>query len=118
MILSHKKTKAFCIALFLTGFALLIFLNSFYPWFLLVIGTVLAFRSFALGKTYEACMNFGIFAALTAAIFFQKYWNIVIPIILVIAAIFEVYKAFVDETDLTPEETIEDKKHEIEEDQK
>lgn len=117
MILSHKKTRAFCIALFLTGSALLIFLNTFLPWFLLVIGTVLAFRSYALGKIYEACMNFGIFAALTAAIYFQKYWNIVIPIILIIAAIFEVYKAFVDETELSSDEIIEDKKHEIEEDQ-
>lgn len=115
MILSHKKTRAFCVALFLVGMAFLTFYQSFWPWILVVIGVVLAFRSFALGKIYEAIFNFLTFGTLTATYFLQISWSIVLPIILVVTAIFEIYKAYNDEVVLSDEEIIEDKQHELEE---
>jgi len=38
-----------------------------------------------------------------------------LPVILVIAAIYEIYKAYIDETNLSIDESIEDKNHELEE---
>jgi hypothetical protein len=115
MILSHKKTKAFSFALLFVGLAFLAFFQTFWPWILLVIGVVLGFRSFAYGKIYEAIFNFSTFAILTFTYESPFSWSIVLPIILVIAAIFEVYKAFIDETTLSTQESIEDKQHELEE---
>ena len=117
MILSHRKARAYSFTLFFSGLAILTYFNLVWPWVLLLIGIVLGLKSFFLGKVYEGLMNLFIFLGLTIGYLYKLSWGIAIPIILVIASIFEIYKSYKDEVDLTIDETIEDKKHEIEEDQ-
>ena len=115
MILSHKKTRGFCAALFLVGLAFLAYFQTFWPWILVVIGTVLGFRGIALGKIYDGIFNFSTSIILTITYEMKITWSYVLPVILVIAAIYEIYKAYIDETNLSVDESIEDKNHELEE---
>lgn len=117
MILSHRKARAYSFTLFFLGLAILTYFNFVWPWILLLIGVVLGLKSFSLGKIYEGLMNLFIFLSLTIGYLYKLSWGVAIPVILVIASIFEIYKAYKDEIELSIDETIEDKKHEFEEDQ-
>ena len=117
MILSHKKTRAFMVALFLVGLSFLAFYQTFWPWILIVVGASLGFRSIALGHYYEGVFNILTFGGLTWTYLAKISWSIVLPIVLVIAAIYEVYKAYVEEVELTERDKLEDKQHELEEEE-
>ncbi len=115
MILSHRKARAYSTAILLVGLAFLFFFESFWPWIFVVIGSSLTFRSIALGRYYEGALNAFIFSALTLTYQFNISWSLVLPIILVISALYEIYKAYFDEVYPDEIEKIEDKQHEMEE---
>ncbi|NBO23892.1 MAG: hypothetical protein EBU93_01425 [Chlamydiae bacterium] len=115
MILSHKKAKAFSYAIFLSGLALLSYLQNYWPWLLLIIGISLSAKNIFLSKYYEAVFNILTFSILTFTYFYNYSFDYVLPIILVLASLYQLYKAFSDEVEMDTAEKIKDQNQELEE---
>ncbi len=118
VFVSKKRAKALGSALFLLGFAGLFFTHQWWPAIMFVIGIPLALRQFLLGRVYDAFVTLLVFISIPILLECNIPWEIFLPSILTIAAIYILCREFLESRQVTEDEKEEDLNHEIEEDQK
>lgn len=84
---------------------------------MIVIGLPLAFRQFLLGRTYDALISLLVFVGTFVTVQFELSWQIFLPILFTLAAIYILFREFFGPDETTEEEKEEEINHEIEEDQ-
>jgi len=116
-LISNHRAKAISTALFFIGLAIVAFRGSWWPEIMLVIGIPLAIRQLLTGRLWDMGISIVVFGGV---FFFSDYnlsWNIVLPVIFIIAAIFILGREFLQGRPLTEEEQDSDLNIEIEEEE-
>ena len=93
---SYRRAKAISGSLFLIGAAILLLTDNWWPNILLVIGIPLAIRHYLLGRTYDMFLSLAIFGGGFIASGWDIKWDILAPVILVIAALYMLAREFFD----------------------
>ncbi len=117
-IVSHKKAKALSTALLLFGLAALTITEAWWPGIMLVIGIPLALRQYLLGRPHDMAVTLLIFAGTFVLVEYDLPWRFFLPTIFSVAAIYILFREYLESQGETEEEKDEDINHEIEEDKK
>jgi hypothetical protein len=117
-ITSKKKAQALSTALFLLGIAVLIFTQVWWPGIMLAVGIPLALRQYLLGRPYDAVVTLVIFVGVFITVEFDISWQIFLPVLFTLGAIYILVREFCNPEPPSEEEKEEDLQHEIEEDKK
>ncbi len=112
---SYRRAKAISSSLFLICMAVLLFTEKWWPGLLLAIGFPLAVRHFLLGRMYDMYLTFAIFIGGFIASGCDIKWDILAPVILVLAALYMLTREFFDPEISTEAEDEESLSHEIDE---
>lgn len=112
---SYKRAKAISSSLFLISVAVLFFTDKWWPGLLLAIGIPLAIRHYLLGRTYDMWLTLTIFIGGFLAAGANINWDILIPVILVVAAVYMLIREFLDPNVTDESEDEESLNKEIEE---
>ena len=115
---SRRRARAITFSLFLVGLAMVAFTSSWWPYILLVIGIPLAIRQYLLGRKGDAFLSLAVFVGFFILSRFDIPWKILVPILLVFAAIYILCREFLLTTQHPIDEEDEDTNAEIEEDNK
>lgn len=114
---SEKKTRAISLSVLLLGLAVLSFTGAWWPWLMAVIGLSTITRHLLRGKIYDAALSLIIFGGIVVT----TGWNIggkyFLPVILILASIYMVVKAFFQPEVVTEAEAEEEQNLEISEDE-
>lgn len=116
---SKRRARASAVALFLAGLAVLALTGGWWPGILLAAGLPIALKQFLLGALYDAGVTLFVFSGAFIALGFDIPWEIFLPTLFLIGAVYVMAREFflkgVEETE---EEKEEDLQHEIEEESK
>ncbi|MCX6990745.1 MAG: hypothetical protein NTX49_06775 [Chlamydiae bacterium] len=116
-IVSKKRAKAICSALFLVGLGIVGFTGNWWPGIMLAIGIPLALRQYLLRKPYDVFVTLLIFVGVFVTAQFNNSWNIIMPVMFTVGGIYVFFRDYI-ESKLSPEpETEENINEEIEEEQ-
>lgn len=115
-LVSKKRAQALSSALFLLGLAVLSLTGEWWPAIMLVIGLPLALRQYLLGRSYDMLVSLLLFVGTFVLIEFDISWEIFLPAIFTVGALYILCREFLESRQETEEETEEDINHEIEED--
>ena len=115
---SRRRAHRFSTALFLVGLAVLIYTNLWWPGIMLVIGLPMALRQFLLGRKYDMIVSLAVFVGTFVTIEYDISWQIFLPVLLTLGAIYMFLREMLEIRALSEEEREEDLNHEIEEDKK
>lgn len=115
ILVSRKRARALSAALFLLGLAAVSLSGNWWPELMLVIGVPLALRQYLLGRSYDMLVSLLIFGGTYVLIKFKLPWDIFLPTIFIIGALYILCREFVESKEKTEEEVEEDLNHEIEE---
>ena len=116
-LVSKKKAKAICGALFLVGLAILSYVGIWWPGIMLVIGIPLALRQYFLGRYYDMAVSLGVFIGVFLIATFSISERFLLPVIFIVGAIYLLFREyFVTNTEPEDEEE-ENLNEEIEEEQ-
>ena len=115
-ITSKKKAHGLSSALLLLLLAAAVFTGNWWPGIMLVIGLPLSLRQFLLGRTYDALISLLVFVGTFVTVQFDLSWQIFLPILFTLAAIYILFREFFGPDETTEEEKEEEINHEIEED--
>ena len=116
-ILTEPRTKAVGLAVLLVGIAILSYTNWWWPGIMAVIGISTMVKQLLRKKVYEACLSLVIFGGITFTAIYGIGDKYIVPVILMVAAIYILFRAFflADQEDEIDRE--EEQNKEIEEDQ-
>lgn len=114
-ITSRKKARALSGALFLLGLAALIFADAWWPSVMLIVGLPLALRQFLLGRTYDMMISLLVFVGTFITVQFDIAWQIFLPILFTLGAIYILFREFFGPDETTEAEKEEEQNHEFEE---
>lgn len=117
-ITSKKRAGALSTSLFLIGLATLIFTQNWWPGIMLIIGLPTALRQFLLGRNYDMLVTLTVFIGTFITASFDISWQIFLPILFTLAAIYIFFKEFFGPDETDEEEREEQINHELEEDKK
>jgi len=98
-MISRKRAKAITTALFLVGLAILSYTQEWWPGIMLAIGIPLALRHLLLGKYYDMCVSLFVFVGVFLTIEFQISWEILLPVIFTVGAIYILCRDWVESDD-------------------
>lgn len=115
-LVSKKRARALSTALFLVGFAILLYLDKWWPGIMLVIGVPLALKQFLQGRVSDTLFSLIVFVGFFVVAQFDISWKILIPILFIMAAVYIVCKEWVEGSEEDEAEAEEDINIEIEED--
>lgn len=116
-IVSKKRAKAFSVALFLIGLAIISFLHSFWPGIMLVVGIPLALRQYLLGRHYDMGVTLFVFIGVFVTVQFDISWEILLPVLFGLGGIYILFREYLESKEEPLSEEEEDINQEIEEDQ-
>lgn len=94
-LIAKNKAKALSTALLLIGLAVILFVDSWWPAIMLVIGIPLALEQFLKGRTHDAAISLFVFVGFFIIAQFNIPWKILIPILFIMAAIYILCKEWV-----------------------
>lgn len=112
---SKRRAKALSLSLFFLGLAILSFTGQWWPSVVLVIGIPLALRQFLLGRLHDFILTLLIFSGVFVTYQYEVDWQLLLPVLFVIAAVYVMFRDFVISSQPTYEEEEEDLNLEIEE---
>jgi hypothetical protein len=113
-ITSAKRAHALAMAAFLLGLALIVFYSEwFWPGIMLVIGLPLALRHYLLGHTYDMLVALLIFGGVFVSTAFNISWNGFFPTMLIVGALYILFREFFGPDDTTEDEREEEINREI-----
>ena len=100
-ITSKKRAGSLSASLFLLGLATLVFTQAWWPGIMLIVGLPVALRQFLLGRNYDMLVTLTVFIGTFITATFDISWQIFLPILFTIGAIYIFFKEFLgpDETD-------------------
>ncbi len=116
-ILSKKKAHILSFALFLIGLALIIYFNYWWPGIMLALGIPLALRQYLLGRRLDMIISLVVFLGAFIVIQFKIQWEIILPVLLTVGAIYIFFKEFFGPKEIDEAEEEEELNKEIEEDE-
>lgn len=114
---SKRRAKAISSALFLFGLAFIVYFKSWWPGIMLAIGIPLAVRQALLGRYYDMFISLFVFVGVFITAHFNVSWEILLPVVLIVSAIYLLGKELFESRTPDEDEREEDLNHEIEEDQ-
>ena len=117
-IMSRKKAISLSFVIFLIGLALISYFNYWWPGIMIVIGIPLATRQYLLGKYYDCIISLVVFFGVFIAVQFKIHWQLLLPILFVLGAIYIFFRDFIESKEVTEVEREEDITVEIEEEKK
>lgn len=112
---SVKRAKGLSTALFLMSMATLIFTDQMWPGVMLAIGLPLALRQYLLGRHYDATVSLLVFGGTFITLEFAMSWQVFLPVIFTLGALFILFREFAGPDETTEEEKEDNLNHEIEE---
>jgi hypothetical protein len=115
---SKKKAQTLSSILFLISLVALLFFGFWWPGIMLAVGIPLALRQFLLGRSYDAVISLLLFVGTFITVEFEISWQMFLPVLFTLGAIYVVFREFLSPDDTTEEEAEEELNHEIEEDKK
>ncbi|MBS0604406.1 MAG: hypothetical protein JSS60_05130 [Verrucomicrobia bacterium] len=116
-IVSKKRAKALCVALFLIGLAIVSYLQAFWPGIMLVVGLPLALRQYLLGRPYDMGVSLFVFVGVFVTVQFNISWEVLLPVLFALGGIYVLFREYLESKEEPLEEEEDDLNHEIEEDQ-
>ena len=93
-ITSLKRAKALSLSLFLVGLAICSFTQSWWPTIMLVAGVPLALKQVLLGRPQDALLSLVVFVGVYMSYQYEINWDMLLPILFLVAAIFVIYREF------------------------
>jgi len=114
---SQKRAKTLSSALFLIGLAIASLTSNWWPGMMLVIGIPLALRQYLLGRNYDAVLSLVIFSGTFIIAGFDVSWEVILPILFILAALYILIGEFCNPYSTTVAEDEESLSYEIEEDE-
>ena len=113
---SQRRAKTLASSLFLIGLAIVSLTQAFWPGMMLVIGLPLALRQYLLGHTYDSMLSLVIFVGAFLVAGLDVSWEVILPILFIIAAIYILIQEFFNPALTTEAEDEESLNQEIQED--
>lgn len=117
-ITSDKKAKAFSLALFLIGLAILTYIHSWWPGIALVIGLPLALKQYLVGRHYDMYVSLFVFVGVFITVAFKISWELLLPVLFTVGAIYIFFREYLEGKTHTEVEEEEELNAEIEEETK
>lgn len=114
---SRRRAEAISTSIFFLGMAVIAFRHSWWPSLSLVIGISLATRQFLLGRIYDMIVSLVIFIGIFVLSTYDIPWDILLPTIFVIAAIYTLTREIFTRNTPSEIEVEEDLNHELEEEE-
>lgn len=114
-LVSKKRAKAFSLALFLIGLAILTYTHSWWPGIMLAVGLPLALRQYLLGRHYDMGVSLFVFIGVFVTVQFNISWEILLPILFTLGAIYIFFREYLESRSPTIVEEEEELNSEIEE---
>jgi 4-hydroxybenzoate polyprenyltransferase len=114
-ITSKKRAKALSSSLFLVGLAILIFLDTWWPGIMIVIGVPLALKQFLEGRYHDVILTLLVFIGFFVVAQFDISWKILLPILFIMGAVYLLCKEWIEGQLLSEPKREEDLNREIEE---
>jgi hypothetical protein len=115
-IASRKRAQILSTTLFLIGLAILSFTGVFWPGIMLITGLSVALRQFLLGRRYDMMVTLLVFIGTFITVQFDISWQVFLPTLFSIGAIYLLFKEFCSPDETTEEEKEEELNCEIKED--
>jgi len=107
-ILSKKKANAVSNGVFLVGIAILIFTDAWWPGIILVLWATIASRQYLSGRWYYAIITTFVLGGLFFISIYRPAFNILVPIVLLIAGLFLIFRELYYSKDTNGEEKSEE----------
>ena len=104
-LIAKNKAKALSSALLLVGLAILLFLGTWWPAIMIVIGIPLSLKQFLQGRFHDAAISLFVFVGFFIIAQFNISWRILIPILFIMGAVYILCKEWVDTSTGEDEET-------------
>ncbi len=116
-LVSKRRAKAFSVALFLIGLAILAYLKAWWPGIMLVIGIPLALKQYLLGRHWDVGVTLFVFLGVFVTVQFNISWEVLLPVLFALGGIYILFREFLESKEEPLEEEEDDINQEIEEDQ-
>lgn len=117
MLCSKKRSSALTGALFFLGLTVVSLTQNWWPGIMLVIGLPLALRQYLDERRGDMILSLFVFCGIFVSAQFALSWEVLLPVIFFIAALYLLGREFLDSRAETTEEEIDEINHEIEEDE-
>jgi len=114
---SKKRAHTLATALFLIGLAVLAYFNRWWPEIMLVIGIPLALEQYLLGRFYDAFVSLFVFIGVFITVQYDLPWEILLPVLFICAAIYVLFREYLEKTEESEDEKEEDINCQIEEEE-
>ena len=101
---SKRRAKALSLSLLFLGLAILSFTGEWWPSVVLVAGIPLALRQFLLGRPHDFILTLLVFSGVFVTYQYEVNWQLLLPVLFIIAAIYIVFKEFAISSQPTYEE--------------
>ena len=95
-LVHQKKARALSSALFLVCLAITSFMGSWWPEILLTLGLPIALRQLLMGRYYDMFLSLLIFVGAFIIAGYDISWNILLPAVCLMSAIYIVVREFCD----------------------
>jgi len=105
--MSKKKAHAISNGIFLIGLGILVLTNAWWPGILLAIWALIGSRQLLTGRKYQAALTTVVLLGLFIVAMLKFDYDMIAPVVLVIAGIYLIVKEFYFEDDTNGEETSE-----------
>ncbi|MBP9840886.1 MAG: hypothetical protein KBC64_00495 [Simkaniaceae bacterium] len=115
MLCSKKRITSFSGSLFFLGLAVVSLTGTWWPGMMLVIGLPLALKQYLSGRKGDMLVSLFVFVGIFIAAQFNLSFEILLPVLFLIAALYLGAREFLESSGETVDEEIEEINHEIEE---
>lgn len=102
-----KKAHAISNGIFLIGLGILVLTNAWWPGILMALWAMLASRQFLTGRKYQAALTTVVLLGLFIVAMLKFDYDMIAPVVLVVAGIYLIVKEFYFEGDTNGEEASE-----------
>ena len=116
-LVSKKTAKNLSIAFFLVGLAIVTITGNWWPGLMLAVGIALAIRQYLLRRMFDMTVSLIVFLGVFFTVQFDISWQVVIPVLFTIGAIYLVWREYIENKIAPEDEQEEDLNEEIEEEQ-
>lgn len=112
-ITTHKRADNISIGFLLIGIGILIYLNSWWPSILLVLGFALVARQYLRGRHYDMAITAIIFGGLYIFFFFEDSLHILMPVLFTLGGLYIIFREYFVTKERFGEDKVEDDTIEI-----
>jgi predicted membrane protein len=102
--MSKRKAEAVSNGVFLIALGILFYTNKWWPGILIAIWAALAIRQYFTHRIYDLCLTTAILAGIFIISFFNFKWDILMPVLFVVAGIYLIFREYFFSEDSNGEE--------------